>query len=222
MKKIAIVEDEIFLREELALILKKAGYEILKIENFDNVATGILSSSVDLVLLDLNLPNQSGFQICRDLKNSSSIPVLVLTSRDKLQDEINALSLGADEFLTKPCKSERLIARISNVLKRFEGRNNLLEGKDFLLDRNTYTLYINGTSVIIPQNQGKLLEAFLLSKSGFVSKDELSLMLWRTTEFIDENALQVNITRLKKTIAELKMGYQIISIRGKGYEFKPN
>ncbi len=111
-------------------------------------------------MLDLNLPGTSGFQICRELKQKSPVPILILTSRSKLQDEIHALDFGADEFLTKPCRKERLLARISNVLKRYEGRTNLLEGDGFLLDRQTYTLYIHNQSVILPQNQGKMLELF--------------------------------------------------------------
>ena len=160
-----------------------------------------------------------GFQICRELKQKSSIPVLVLTSRDQLQDELHALNLGADEFLTKPCRKERLLARVSNVLKRYEGRNNLLEGNGFLLDRQTYTLYIHNRSVILPQNQGKILGIFLEHGSDIVTKEELCIALWGTAEFIDENALQVNLTRLKKTMANLDMPQQIIPVRGVGYRF---
>ncbi|MFR5421269.1 MAG: response regulator transcription factor, partial [Oscillospiraceae bacterium] len=107
------------------------------------------------------LPEVSGFQICRDIKQRSALPVLVLTSRDQLRDEVHALELGADEYLTKPYRKERLLARIGNVLKRYEGRPNLLEGADFLLDRQTYTLYIHNQSVVLPPNQGKLLETLL-------------------------------------------------------------
>ena len=171
------------------------------------------------MLLDLNLPGMGGFQICRELKQKSVIPVLVLTSRDQLQDELHALDLGADEFLTKPCRKERLLARVSNVLKRYEGRNNLLEGNGFLLDRQTYTLYIHNRSVILPQNQGKILEIFLEHGSDIVTKEELCIALWGTAEFIDENALQVNLTRLKKTMANLDMPQQIIPVRGVGYRF---
>ena len=135
MKHIAVVEDEDMMREELEAILQKAGYRTNGITDFENAAAAILAVSPDLVLLDLNLPGMGGFQICRELKQKSSIPVLVLTSRDQLQDELHALDLGADEFLTKPCRKERLLARVSNVLKRYEGRNNLLEGNGFLLDR---------------------------------------------------------------------------------------
>ena len=219
MKHIAVVEDEDMMREELEAILQKAGYRTNGITDFENAAAAILAVSPDLVLLDLNLPGMGGFQICRELKQKSSIPVLVLTSRDQLQDELHALDLGADEFLTKPCRKERLLARVSNVLKRYEGRNNLLEGNGFLLDRHTYTLYIHNQSVILPQNQGKILGIFLEHGSDIVTKEELCIALWGTAEFIDENALQVNLTRLKKTMANLDMPQQIIPVRGVGYRF---
>ncbi len=205
------------MREELSDILRKAGYEVCEICEFGAAADTILLLSPDLVLLDLNLPGASGFQICREIKQKSPLPVLVLTSRDQMRDELHALDLGADEFLTKPCRKERLLARISNVLKRYEGRPNLLEGPDYLLDRLTYTLYIHNDSVILPKNQGKLLEAFLLHREETVTKEELCLALWDTTEYIDENALQVNLTRLKKTMAELRMGQRIVPVRGIGY-----
>lgn len=217
MKRIAIVEDELFMREELSDILHKAGYEVDEINNFKNVADTILTLSPDLILLDLNLPEASGFQICREIKQKSSLPVLVLTSRDQMRDELHALDLGADEYLTKPCRKERLLARISNVLKRYEGRTHLLEGPGWLLDRLTYTLYIHNRSVILPKNQGKILEEFLYHGDETVTKEELFLALWGTTEFIDENALQVNLTRLKKTMAELGMRQQIVPVRGIGY-----
>lgn len=219
MKHIAVVEDEDMMREELEAILQKAGYRTNGITDFENAAAAILAVSPDLVLLDLNLPGMGGFQICRELKQKSSIPVLVLTSRDQLQDELHALDLGTDEFLTKPCRKERLLARVSNVLKRYEGRNNLLEGNGFLLDRQTYTLYIHNQSVILPQNQGKILGIFLEHGSDIVTKEELCIALWGTAEFIDENALQVNLTRLKKTMANLDMPQQIIPVRGVGYRF---
>ena len=219
MKHIAVVEDEDMMREELEAILQKAGYRTNGITDFENAAAAILAVSPDLVLLDLNLQGKGGFQICRELKQKSTIQDQDLTTRDQLQDELHALDLGADEFLTKPCRKERLLARVSNVLKRYEGRNNLLEGNGFLLDRQTYTLYIHNQSVILPQNQGKILGIFLEHGSDIVTKEELCIALWGTAEFIDENALQVNLTRLKKTMANLDMPQQIIPVRGVGYRF---
>lgn len=220
MKRIAVVEDELFMREELADILQKAGYQVDEVTDFTVAADKLLALSPDLILLDLNLPAASGFQICREIKQKSTVPVFVLTSRDQLRDELHALELGADEYLTKPCSKERLLARVSNVMKRYEGRPNLLEGAGYLLDRLTYTLYIHNTSVILPKNQGKLLEMFLLHGKAAVSKEELCVAVWGTTEFIDDNALQVNLTRLKKTMAGLKMSQQIIPVRGVGYRLE--
>lgn len=217
MKKIAVVEDEPLMREELALMLRKAGYEVEEIREFDRVADQLEMLSPDLAVLDLNLPGVSGFQICREIKGRSSFPVLVLTSRDQMKDELHALELGADEYLTKPCRRERLLARVSNVLKRYEGRQNLLEGPGFLLDRQTYTVYVHNHSAVLPKNQGKLLETFLSQGDRTVTKEALCLAVWGTTEFIDENALQVNLTRLKKTMAGLGMTQKIIPVRGIGY-----
>ena len=217
MNKIAVVEDEPLMREELALMLRKAGYEVEEIREFDRVADQLEMLSPDLAVLDLNLPGISGFQICREIKGRSPFPVLVLTSRDQMKDELLALNLGADEYLTKPCRRERLLARISNVLKRYEGRANLLEGSGFLLDRLTYTLYLDGQSVILPKNQGQLLETFLMQEERMATKSDLCKALWGTDEFIDENALQVNLTRLKKTMAGLGMSMQIEPVRGVGH-----
>lgn len=220
MKKIAVVEDEVYMREELCSMLGKAGYTPISLDRFQNAVETLMTLSPDLVILDLNLPGISGFQICRDLKQKTAIPVLVLTSRDQMQDELHALELGADEYLTKPCRRERLLARISNILKRFEGRTNLLEGADFLLDRTTYTIFIHNTSAVLPKNQGKLLEVLLCSGDRIVTARELAIALWGTDEFIDENALQVNMTRLKKTMASLGMVQRVETIRGQGYRLE--
>ncbi|HEO0182823.1 TPA: response regulator transcription factor [Streptococcus agalactiae] len=220
MKHILVIEDEPLIRDEIVILLEKAGYQVGKITDFKETTKQVQRYETDLIILDLNLPGETGFQICKNLKTKSSIPILVLTSREQLKDEIYALKLGADEYLTKPFRKERLLARIENLLKRYEGRNNLLEKDNFLLDRNTYTLYIDGNSILLPQNQGKLLEALLTTDDSVVTKEDLSMKLWNTTEFIDENALQVNITRLKKVMKEVGIAFQVKSVRGIGYKLE--
>lgn len=121
MKHIAVVEDEALMREELADMLRRADYAVTEVTDFSDVTGQLLALAPDLVLLDLNLPEVSGFQICRDIKRRSALPVLVLTSRDQLRDEVHALELGADEYLTKPYRRERLLARIGNVLSAMRG-----------------------------------------------------------------------------------------------------
>lgn len=217
MKKIVIAEDDVFMREELASILMKEGYETDCLADFSDVARKILSLSPDLVLLDLNLPGITGFEICRSIRKISTVPVLVLTSRDQLKDELHALKLGADEYLTKPCHKDRLTARILNLLRRYEDRDRFAEIQGVRLDRQTFTVYMNGQSAVLPENQGKIMELILLHAGETVTKSMLSERLWGTTEYIDENALQVNMTRLKKTIRKLHIPYRIETRRGIGY-----
>lgn len=217
MKHIAVVEDELFMREELCSMLQKEGYRVTAPDTFEDAAERLAALSPDLVILDLNLPGTGGFLICKRLKAAAAVPVLILTSRDGVQDELRAFGLGADEYLTKPFRKDRLLARISNLLKRYEGRGNLIEGPDFLLDRQTYTLYIRNTSVVLPKNQGRLLLALLAGGDACVTPQQLCLALWETTEYIDENALSVNLTRLKKTLAGLGTRARITAVRGKGY-----
>lgn len=217
MKKIVIAEDDVFMREELASILMKEGYETDCLADFSDAARKILSLSPDLVLLDLNLPGITGFEICRSIRKISTVPVLVLTSRDQLKDELHALKLGADEYLTKPCHKDRLTARILNLLRRYEDRDRFAEIQGVRLDRQTFTVYMNGQSAVLPENQGKIMELLLLHAGETVTKSMLSERLWGTTEYIDENALQVNMTRLKKTIRKLHIPYRIETRRGIGY-----
>lgn len=220
MKRIAVVEDEVYMREELCNMLQKDGYLVEAITEFEDAARLLAALRPDLVILDLNLPEISGFQICQELKNKTAIPILVLTSGDQVKDELQAFQLGADEYLTKPCRKDRLLARVSNILKRYEGRTNLIEGLDFLLDQQTYTLYIHNTSVVLPKNQGKLLVALLARGDALVTTEQLCMALWGTTEYIDENALQVNLTRLKKTMSALEMKQRIVAVRGMGYRLE--
>ena len=217
MKKIVIAEDDVFMREELASILMKEGYETDCLADFSDAARKILSLSPDLVLLDLNLPGITGFEICRSIRKISTVPVLVRTSRYQLKDELHALKLGADEYLTKPCHKDRLTARILNLLRRYEDRDRFAEIQGVRLDRQTFTVYMNGQSAVLPENQGKIMELLLLHAGETVTKSMLSERLWGTTEYIDENALQVNMTRIKKTIRKLHIPYRIETRRGIGY-----
>ncbi|MGL4731996.1 MAG: response regulator transcription factor [Clostridium sp.] len=217
MKKIVIVEDELFMREELVSILQKESYDTSCIARFINTDEEILKLSPDLILLDLNLPGVTGFEICKSIRMKSTAPILVLTSRDQLKDELHALGLGADEYLTKPCNKDRLIARISNLLRRYEDRKHFIEIKGVRLDLQTYTMYSNENSIVLTENQGKIMELLLLNAGKIVTKDMLFEKIWGTKEYIDENALQVNMTRLKKTIKSLNMNYEIVTVRGKGY-----
>ncbi len=220
MARIIIVEDDALMREELMDILKKEGFEVVAIENFHDPVAQIATLAPDLVLLDINLPEQSGFELCKALKAKGIGPILILTSRDRLQDELHGLHLGADDYLTKPCNRDRLLARIQNLLRRFEGQPGLIDGGVFSLDPNIFTLYKGSESLLLSANEGKILLALVQNRPEVVSKATLSKLLWGTDQYIDENALQVNLTRLRKTLRQLNLENHIETIRGQGYRLR--
>lgn len=221
MIKIAVVEDDRILQEEIVDLLEKENYNALSITDYEtDITAQLLTLSPELVLLDINLPNQSGFEICRALKKKANIPVLVLTSRDRLNDELHALDLGADDYLTKPFHKEKLLARIKNLLRRFQTNPMLLDVGAFQLDRQSYVLYIGEQSLVLPTNEGRILTALVEQRAEVVSKEALSEILWGTTEFIDENAIQVNLTRLRKTLRPFGLDEYIETVRGQGYRLK--
>ncbi len=222
MQKIMIVEDDEFLREELENIYEKAGYAVVCVTDFSNVLFFCEEEQPDLLVLDLGLPGVSGFTLCQEIRKKGKLPILILTSRDRLQDELQALELGADEYLTKPCHKERLLARTENLLKRSIGRDHLLDGGDFLFDFQTSMLYRGKETFRIPENQGKILKLLLENQGLEVEKERLSRELWGTTEYIDENALQVNVARLKKNLKQLGIENRMETIRGRGYCWRRN
>lgn len=220
MRRITVVEDDNFMREELQYRLEQAGYEVDVVTDFSKTVEVIRNQAPDLVLLDLNLPGKNGYAVCKELKTKSSISVLVLTSRDQLKDELQALEIGADEFLTKPCHGDRLLARIRNLEKRIDRQQNRLEGGGLSLDRQTDTLYVGEEVVRLTEQEATILEQLLLHPGSLVSKQQLFQALWGTEEYIDENALQVAMTRLRKTFTKLSVESRIVTVRGQGYQIE--
>ena len=217
MAKIVIVEDDVFLREELESVLQKAGYEVWAIKDFGTALDEITAQNPSLVLLDLNLPEKSGFELCRSLKTQAIGPILVLTSRNQLQDELRALNLGADDYLTKPCHPSRLLARVEKLLNLYKNMRSLLDAGAFQLDENTFEVIAGNETLTLPENEGKILREIILKSPEVVSKETLFQSIWGTSEFIDENILQVNMTRLRKDLDKLGLADWIETVRGKGY-----
>lgn len=218
MEKIVIVEDDAFLRAELQNILEKEGYSVECISSFDTPLEDIASAYPSLVLLDLNLPKLSGFDICRALKARGIGPILVLTSRNQLRDELHALDLGADDYLTKPCHPKRLIARIQKLINLYASMHGLLAAYDFQLDERANVLYAHKNSISLSENEGTIMKALMKATPSVVKKEELFRLLWGSSNYVDENILQVNMTRLRKTLDGIGLSNRIRTVRGIGYQ----
>lgn len=220
MEKIVVVEDDVFLRIEIQNILEKERYSVECISSFDNVLESIVLATPALIILDLNLPKLSGFEICRALKSRGIGPILVLTSRTQLRDELHALDLGADDYLTKPCHPKRLLARIQKLLQLYSNMRVFLDAGDFQLDDNANILIFGKNSISLSENEGIIMKALIKAAPLAVKKEELFNLMWGSSKFVDENILQVNMTRLRKTLDSIGLYNRIKTVRGIGYQLK--
>ena len=222
MIKIVVVEDDMCLREELLLTFQKKGYSTTGISSFVDTGREIMNLAPNIVILDVNLPYQSGFEICKFLKKRGSFPILILTARDTLSDELTALGFGADDFLTKPCHPDRLIARVSRLLQTYGKIKNVIQVGMLTLDTDTYKLIFQEHIIVLPETEGKILRLLMEKHSQIVSQSDIFHTVWETEEFVDENILQVNMTRLRKNLTGAGLTEAIKTIRGQGYCLEVN
>lgn len=217
MSRIVVAEDDVYLQEELVSMFIKRGYSAEGISSFHDTEKEILKRSPDLLVLDINLPGRSGFELCRSLKSKASFPVLILTARDALPDELYALGLGADDFLTKPCHPDRLCARVERLLQTYEKVKNMIESCGIILDLDTYKVVYKDKHVVLSDTEGKILSLLLGNTPQVVSRQRIYKELWGGEEYVDENVLQVNMTRLRKSLEEVGLRDSVQTVRGRGY-----
>lgn len=217
MSRIVVVEDDIYLREELIHTFQKAGYDAAGPDNFADMEQSIRGLKPDLVVLDVNLPGKSGYELCKSLKVKAPFPILILTARDTISDELTALGLGADDFLTKPCHPGRLVARAQRLLETYHKLRSICRVGELSLDTDTYKLSYGDQVLLLAETEGRILSLFMERYPDIVNKRELFSHIWGTEEFVDENILQVNLSRLRKSLSGIGPGVTVRNIRGKGY-----
>lgn len=220
MKKILIIEDDEVIREELQNFLRKYGYEVNAPIEFNNIIQYVEKENASLILLDINLPEFDGYYICREIRKTSDVPIIIVTSRDSEVDELISMNLGADDFVTKPYNTEILLARITNILKRTYGNlktNNTLNYKDFNLNLSNATLIYKDKSLELTKNEVKILSYLINNRGNIVKRDSLMEYLWKSDYFVDDSTLTVNINRLRKKLQEIGIENPIETRRGLGY-----
>lgn len=223
MDKILIVEDDEKLRAELEKFLKNNGYNISTISKFDNITADILNQNADLVLLDINLPGADGEYICKEIRKTSNVPIIMITCRDNELDELISLNNGADQYVTKPYNLQILLAKISGLLKRnkrTDMKQNKIDFKDFVLDISKSLVEANNKQVELTKNELKILHFLVLNRGKIVPREDIMEYLWDSEAFIDDNTLTVNIKRLRSKLEELNLQDLIETRRGQGYILK--
>lgn len=217
MKKILIVEDDEKLRKNLKELLDASGYEALVLENFKDSLKSILESDANLILLDINIPYINGEVLIREIRKESNVPIIMVTSRDSETDEALSISFGADDYITKPYNPNILLLRIGAVLKRSENTSNIVTYKDLKINMQKGTITKGDIELILTKNEMIIFNYLLNHQNKIVTRDELMTDLWSNNEYINDNALTVNVSRLRSKLKEV--GYEnIIETRKKvGY-----
>ena len=217
MKKIMIIEDDTIISKELYELLVNAGYEALILKDFSNAKKEILKSNIDLILLDINIPYQNGEQLLKEIRKESNIPVIMVTSRANETDEILSISYGADDYITKPYSPTILLLRIQNIFKRLDNSTEVLKYKDLEVSISRGTLSGNNKELELTKNEMLIFQHLLNNQNRIVSRDELMTILWNNEEYINDNALTVNISRLRSKLEGFGYPNAIETRKGQGY-----
>ena len=221
MKKIMIIEDDDAICNELSELLENNNYKPIILRNFKNSLNEIIESSPDLILLDINIPYINGEKLLQDLRKTSNIPVIMVTSRNSEIDEALSISYGADDYITKPYNPNILLLRIGAVLKRIKtnygANSNKLSYRDLLFDVQKGIIKKDSIEIVLTKNEMIIFSYLLSHKNKIVTRDELMTTLWDNTEFVNDNALTVNISRLRNKLKEIGYEDAIDTRKGQGY-----
>lgn len=217
--KIVIIEDEELIRDELKTLLIHAGYAVDCVISFEDTMGFIKSASPDLILLDVNLPGQDGYRLCSSIRTFSATPILFITGRNTPMDELQALTLGGDDFIAKPYNIPVLLARINLLLRRGTTKQtNTMEYKGIQLNLIAGTLTADGKEIELTKTELKIMYYLFNHTREIVPRIDLVEFLWDNGIHMDDNALSVNIMRIREKLRFLGMSDFIQTKRGMGYK----
>ena len=202
------------------LLLQRNGFEAQALTSFESVPQQIIAAHPDLVLLDLNLPGIDGQQICREVRQLSNVPIIVVTSRNTDLDELMVLSLGADDFIAKPYNTQILLMHITSVLRRANSdvtTGTKLSHAGVTLDSSSCKVSANQKSVELTKNELRILSLLMQNVGTVVSRQRIQEELWQSDEFVDDNTLTVTISHLRNPLASIGVEDFVMTRRGLGY-----
>ncbi|HET9348294.1 MAG TPA: response regulator transcription factor [Arthrobacter sp.] len=226
MSRILIVEDEESFSDPLSYLLGKEGFDVEVVDNGLDAITEFDRNGADLVLLDLQLPGQSGTEVCRQLRQRSSVPVIMLTAKDAEIDKVVGLELGADDYVTKPYSSRELVARVRAVLRRQGEPEDLVpstvQAGPVRMDIERHVVTVSSEQVSLPLKEFELLEMLLRNSGRVLTRGQLIDRVWGSDYVGDTKTLDVHVKRLRSKIEpDPSAPRHLITVRGLGYKFEP-
>lgn len=220
MFKIMIIEDDLTIAKAISEHLGQWGYEATYATEFHNVADQVMRSEPQLVLLDIALPFYNGFHWCNEIRKFSKVPIIFISSASDNMNIVMAMNMGGDDFIAKPFDLHVLTAKVGALLRRaysFQGQVHVLERNGVVLNLSDATLMYQNRKIELTKNDFRIVQLLMENAGRVVSRDEMMQRLWESDQFIDDNTLTVNITRLRKKLAEAGLEQWIVTKKGLGY-----
>lgn len=220
MKDILLIEDDVDLSKEISQALGNWGFNISLIDNFEAILEEFMDKKPQLIIMDINLPFYNGFYWCEEIRKISNVPIMFLSSRDSDMDLIMGINNGGDDYITKPFSLDVLVTKINAIMRRTYdyGENaSLIYHGEIVFDIEKGTIKYREKNVDLTKNEIKIMILLLKNKSKIVSRESLMMYLWDSDEFISDNALTVNINRLRVKFKELGFEDFIKTKKGIGY-----
>ena len=225
MTRVLVVEDEQSLRDPLVYLLQKEGYDILEAADGLQALEQVKSGNPELILLDLMLPGLSGNEVCRQIRQTSNVPVIMLTAKDSEIDKVVGLEIGADDYVTKPYSSRELLARMKAVLRRNGEpeavKDGILEAGPVRMDVDQHLVFVNGNKISMPLKEFELLELLLENRNRVLTRGQIIDRVWGSNYFGDTKTLDVHVKRIRSKIEDdPARPVNLVTVRGLGYKFE--
>lgn len=217
-RKILIIEDEKFLAQVLEDTFSQEGFEIIKAFDGENGIDKFYNEKPDLILLDINLPKKLGWEVCKEIRETSNIPIIMMTARDSDSDEYNGLSIGADDYITKPFNLKILLLKVKKLLKLDD--NNIYKFENFSFDIKKGEITINGENSELTRREIQFLEYMIKNKGIIFSRDYLLNEIWGFDFEGDDRVVDTLVKRIRKKLGDYS--FLLKTIRGMGYSFDEN
>lgn len=217
-----IIEDDITIRQGLTFYLEQENFKIINVEFASDAIKTINNNHIDLILLDVNLPDMDGFELFKMIKKIKDIPIIFLTANDLEVSIVRGLDMGADDYITKPFKARELVSRIKNVLRRVNNNqdNNLIKIRDIVIDLKQAKVFKNNVDVMLTALEYKILITLALNPNTVFTREKILADIWDVNEdYVNDNTLTVYIKRIREKIEDDITNPKIIlTVRGIGYK----
>lgn len=228
MRKIMIVEDDPKISAYLKTYIAKYNYEVVEVNDFEHIMDVFRNEAPDLVLLDINLPYYDGFYWCRQIRQQSICPVIFISARTGEMDQVMALENGGDDYITKPFHPDIVMAKIRSQLRRAYGeyagqqQERVLQLEKLKLFPERHELHNCNSSVLLTKNETRIIELLMERYPKVAGREDILEKLWDDQTYVDENTLNVNMTRVRKKFLELNVEDAVETVRGAGYRLNVN